>query len=90
MAGLLEIDRDLEARKHLWRGLARMGKRERVAFVGAMCKEVSKTQEGAATRVTSHTGTVYESFADLLLLSVNHGLDLYKACERLERWLSRR
>lgn len=82
-----QIDRDLEARKHLWKGLQRLSPRGRVRFLQAMCDRVSTTQHGAETRVTDHTGTTHEAYYDLMLLSVNHGLDLSDACNALERWL---
>jgi hypothetical protein len=81
----LGLDRDLEARKHLWRGLARLRPRRRVAFVGEMCRRVSGG--GVETRVTSSTGTVGECVGDVVMLAVNHGLDLSHACEALERTL---
>lgn len=90
MMDVAQIDRDVEARKHLWKGLARLGMRGRVRFVQAMCGRVSQTQHGAHTRVTDHTGTVHEAYYDLMLLSVNHGLDLGEACELLELELKAR
>lgn len=79
------IDRDREARKHLWKGLERLSPRRRIAFVGAMARITNR--DGTETRVTSHSGTVSEAYYDLMLLAVNHGLDLYAACVHLENWL---
>lgn len=82
------IDRDLEARRHLWTGLARLDPAGRTAFVQLMAR--STDRHGLATRASSTTGTVHEAYYDLMMLAVNYGLDLYEACNRLERLLSRR
>lgn len=62
--------------------MQRLDAQKRVAFVEGMCRE-----RAVGVKVTEHTGTVHEAYYDLCLLAVDYGLDLSKACERLERWL---
>lgn len=81
------IDRDLEARKHLWTGLKRLGPRGRIRFVSWAANVASAL--GTETKVTSHTGTVHESYQDLMILAVTHGLKLDRACGEMESWLKR-
>lgn len=85
-----DIDRDAEARKHLWKGLQRMAAGDRVRFLAVCCK--TKDMQGNAfgeTRVTSSTGTVHEVYMDLMLLSVGHQLNLGKVCDVMEKFLKR-
>jgi hypothetical protein len=84
-----DIDKDLEARKHLWKGLQRLGERGRVAFVGRMCRFVRGPDRIAEVKVTSSTGTVHECYMDLMMLSCVHGLDLGRACAVMEQVLRR-
>jgi len=82
-----DIDRDAEARKHLWKGLQRMDPQDRVRFVQWACKQVS--DKLGETRVTSSTGTTHETYMDLMLLAVGHRLNLGRACLGMERFLRR-
>ena len=82
------IDRDLEARKHLWKGLQRLTPAGRVRFLEAVARSAVKFA-GVETRVTSHTGTVHEAYLDLMTLAATHGADLGLACAELERWLKK-
>lgn len=86
---LLRLDRDLEARKHLARGMARLGPKGWTAFLAELCRLVSRTQHGAVTRVAQAPRTAYEAYMDCLMLAAVHGLDLNLACQRLEEWLRR-
>lgn len=79
---------DLEVRKHLWRGLARLTPRERVGFLGRLCRIC--TLGGSPVRVTTHTGTIRETNADIMMLALQHGLDLNLACVELDGVLRRR
>jgi hypothetical protein len=87
MTDPLAYDRDREARRHLWRGLERLRPRRRVDFLSACLKD--SCRDGVAAQVTSHDGSVAEAFRDLVASAAVYGLDLYAACERLERWLRR-
>lgn len=78
---------DEEVRKHLWRGLDRLGPAKRVAFLKHLCKLVNfHTHE---VRVTSSTGTTSETFADVMMLAFQHGLSLQRAATELEHVLRR-
>lgn len=81
-----DVDGDLEARKHLWRGLARMTPAQRVAFLDECCRGVAGPG-GVGVRVEGHTGEVGEAYYDLALLAVSYGFDLYRACDMMERRL---
>jgi hypothetical protein len=87
------LDRDLEARKHLWKGLARLSVRRRVAFVQSLCGKSNGRNAGLPSdrtaKVESHTGSVQESYLDCCYLAVLHGQSLLRTCEELERWLRR-
>ena len=85
---ILGLDRDLEARKHMWKGLKRMPPAERIAFVQHAC---TLLQGPVKTRVSKdHSGTTGEAFADLTGLSAVYGVDLDDVCRLMERWLRKR
>jgi len=86
---LLKLDRDLEARKHLWRGLSRLSERGRLAFLAHCCTKARGPDQVARVGVINSTGTVHECFMDCCLLSAAFGQDLFAICEELERWLKR-
>jgi hypothetical protein len=83
----LAFDRDLEARRHLWRGLERLAPHRRIAFQAACLADA--TRDGVAPKITSHDGSTAEAYRDLVASSAVYGLDLFRVCERLERWLRR-
>lgn len=93
-AGVELVDRDREARRHLWEGLARMEPAERVAFLRWRCRAAADARESAGLRagaeVTDHGGTAGEAFHDLLALSFLYGADMGETCEAMERWLRKR
>lgn len=89
MNGTVEmIDRDAEARRHLWRGLARMRPPERVAFVSRCAGGAGVA--GVRVEVTSSTASVHECYMDLALLSVTYGRCMHSVCAEMESWLSGR
>ena len=81
------FDRDLEARKHLWKGLERLSPRGRVAFLNHVCKRASGPLAGPG--VTTHSGTAREAWLDIGMCAAVWGLDLQETCAELERWLKR-
>ncbi len=88
----LWFDRDLEARKHLWKGLQRLepfGVNGRVAFLSYACTLAPTKLGGFDLKVTGHTGTVQEAYYDLVYASCTHGLSLSKVCAALELWLKK-
>ena len=84
-----DLDRDVEARKHLWMGLKRMEPPQRTAFLKWACKQVKGPDKIAEVRVTESEGHHGEVYYDLLLLAAAHDLDLGLTCEKLERVLRR-
>lgn len=91
MRGTVDIiDRDREARRHLWRGLKRMEPRERVAFLRSLCAARAGEAGSVEVRVTSHSGTTGEAYHDVMAWSAVYGGCLFRACEMLESWLRTR
>ena len=82
-----DIDRDQEARKHLWLGLKRLPPPRRIAFLHWACKQVRGPDRIAEVRVTKSEGHHGEVYWDLMSLAASHGLDLGRTCEKLERVL---
>lgn len=90
MAGTVDvIDRDREARAHLWGGLQRMTPPERIAFLSHACEPV-KGPGGIGARVTKHSGEVVEAYMDIGMLGALYGRDLYDVCREMEDWLRKR
>lgn len=82
------IDRDLEARKHLWQGLQRLGPARRTAFLRELCATVHGPG-GVSVRVTEAPSTVGEAYADVMMWSMGFGGCLHEACRRMEQRLKR-
>lgn len=88
------IDRDLEARRHLWRGLMRMSEAGRLAFLKHCCRAAScRPDDKVGVSVTvdprGHYGTAFEVFTELCYAAVIHGFSLLRACEEMELWLKK-
>ena len=83
------IDRDLEARKHLWNGLERLGHEGRIRFLGSLCGTV-KGPGGVGAKVTAPPATVGEAYMDVMMWSVGFGGCMFRACEAMERALRKR
>lgn len=86
---LADLDRDAEARKHLWMGLKRMEPPGRTAFLKWACRQVAGPDKIAEVKVTASTGHHGEVYWDLMMLAAVHGLDVGRACEKLEQVLRR-
>lgn len=84
------IDRDKEARKHLWQGLQRMEPRERVAFLASLCRTADAMPGNIEVKVTKHSGTTGEAYHDVMMWSAVYGGCLFEACRLLELRLRRR
>jgi hypothetical protein len=73
---------DWADRREVYGLLDRLPPARRVAFLRWACTQ-AVGPGGHAVRVTSHSGTAWEAYQDLLLLEFQHGLDLGRAVERL-------
>lgn len=85
MSGLPAV-LDADTRKHLWRGLDRLGARRRLDFLQWCCQRANGIG-GIKTAVTTYNGTTGQAWDDVQMLCFQHGLSLQTACEELERRL---
>lgn len=86
---VIGIDRDREARRHLWFGLKRMPPAERVRFLRHACGESVRAKVGAKVK-KGHSGTTGEVYNDLMQLNTVYGACLSRVCGLLETWLRKR
>jgi hypothetical protein len=80
---------DLGDRKEVWQLLQRLDERRRLEFLRWACRQVRGPDRMAEVRVTNHTGTVHETYMDLMHLEVAFGLDLAAALAELVRRVRR-
>lgn len=71
---------DRADQKEVYLLLDRLSPSERIRFLRWAC---STTSGDLVARVTSHSGSTWEAYQDLLLLEYQYGLDLPRAIDRL-------
>jgi hypothetical protein len=77
---------ELDDRREIWMALKWLGRLnpfQRIAFLRWCCKQVRGPDGIAEVRITSHSGTVVETYNDLLMLCFVHHLNLDVAVAKL-------